>query len=132
MRTLEQVYCERHSCTPAQFRRRLFAHGLYPHARPFAWLIRLLHRRFFTADDALVRLVAEASTMRIVREEVRDYFWDSENRGWLRRVVNIRVSGQRVKNLAREYLPESELSFRNALPRCDPSATPAGSPPAAG
>ena len=44
--------------------------------------------------------------MKRVREDVRDYFWDSNNQGWLRRVANIRVSGQRLKNIARNYLPE--------------------------
>ena len=116
MRTFEQVYCERHNCTPRQFQRKLFARGMYLHARPFALFIRLVNARFFAADDSLVRSVAQATTMRAVREEVRDYFWDSENRNWLRQVLKIRVSGQRIKNLAREYLPESELSFHATLP----------------
>lgn len=126
MRTFQQLYCAKHRCTVQQFQRRLFWQGLYPHARLLAGPIRLLHRRFFTADEALVRLVAEATTMRSVREEVRDYFWDSNNRGWLRRVANIRVSGQRVKNLARRYLPESDAAPRGSAQPVEPAGAELG------
>lgn len=111
MRTFRQIYCERNRCSAEEYHHRLFWQCLYPHAVPIAWLLRWAHRRYFVADEALIRLVADAVTMRVVREEVRDYFWDSNNRGWLRRVANIRVSGQRLKNLARRYLPESDASL---------------------
>ncbi len=112
MRTFRQLYCEKNCCAEQLFHRRLFWECLYPHARPIAALLLLFNRRqYFVADDALLASVADAVTMRRVREEVRDYFWDSNNRGWLRRGAKIRVSGQRLKNIARLYLPESEASF---------------------
>jgi hypothetical protein len=127
MRTFQQIYCDRHRCSPADYHRRLFWQCLYPHAVPFAWLLRVLRPRYFVADDALIRLVADAVTMRVVREEVRDYFWDSNNRGWLRRVANLRVSGQRLKNVARAYLPESEPGLQ--LPAQAPGPASDAIPP---
>ena len=107
MRTFRELYCEKHRCTEQQFVRQLFWKALYPHALPFAPLLLLIRGDYFIADRSLIASVANAVTMHRVREEVRDYFWDSNNRGWLRRVANIRISGQRVKDIARNYLPES-------------------------
>lgn len=106
MPTLRELFCAQTKCTPAQFEGRVFWHCLYPHARVMAPLLLLLQRDFFSADRSLISRIADAQTMTFVREEVRDYFWDSNNRGWLRRTANIRVSGQRVKDLARRFLPE--------------------------
>lgn len=108
MATLADHYCERHKCTREQFVRQAFWKCLYPHARLVAPFILPFNYDFFSADRALINSVADAVTMKRVREDVRDYFWDSENRGWLRQALNIRVSGQRVKNLCRTYLPEGE------------------------
>lgn len=106
MSTFRERFCEQHHCSRDTFVKKLFWASLYPHAIPLAALILPVNRDFFSADRALILAVADASTMKHVREEVRDYFWDSTNRHWLRRRVLIRVSGQRLKNLARRYLPE--------------------------
>jgi len=111
MSTFREIYCDKHKCTPEEFLRRVFRKTLYPHARLFAPFILLLNYDFFTADRTLISCVAEAVDMKRVRDEVRDYFWDSENRGWLRRVANIRISGQRLKNLCRRYIPEGESAI---------------------
>lgn len=122
MPTFQELYCAKNQCTPEQFHKRVFHHCLYPHARPIAPLIRFLSYDFFAADRTLLLSVADAVSMRRVREEVRDYFWDSNNRGWMREALRIRVSGQRLKDLAREYLPES-TSVPPFPPR-EPSAPP--------
>lgn len=111
MATLKEIYCQQHKCTVEQFQKRVFRQTLYPHARLVAPLILLFNYEFFSADRTLVSCVAEAENMKRVRNEVRDFFWDSENRGWLRRAANIRISGQRLKNLCRRYLPEGESAI---------------------
>jgi hypothetical protein len=110
MATFSKIYCQRHRCDRARFVTRVFRQSLYPHARLIAPVILLLHRDFFSADRALILGVADATTMQRIREEVRDYYSDSSNRGWLRHAVCIRVSGQRLKNIARRYLPEGSAS----------------------
>ncbi len=88
--------------------RKVFWLSLYPHAVIIAPLILLLNYDYFVADRDLIASAGRATDIPSVRSEVRDFFWDSNNRGWLRRTCLIRVSGQRLKNLARRYLPASE------------------------
>ena len=110
MATFSDTYCDQHRCSRAQFVTRVFWRALYPHARLVAPLILLVNRDYFSADRALILGVAAATSMQRVREEVRDYYSDSSNRGWLRHVLGIRVSGQRLKNIARRYLAEDSAS----------------------
>jgi hypothetical protein len=104
--TFRDLFCAHEHCPLDKFVERVFWKTLYPHARLFAPLILVLHYPFFEADRCLISSAGDATTMKRVREEVRDYFWDSNNRGWLRRSANLRVSGQRLKDLARDYIPE--------------------------
>lgn len=108
MQNFREIYCERHSCKPEDFPRRVFWSCLYHHAKIFAPILLLFSYEFFSADRALITSAAEATSMKKIRDDVREYFWDSTNSGWLRRRANIRISGQRLKNLARRYLPEGE------------------------
>lgn len=111
MRTFREIYCERHRLPPEKFCRHVFWRCLYPHARFFVPFVFIFNRRFFAPDNALIQCAARALTMKSVREDVRDFYWDSNNRGWLRETLRIRVSGQRVKDLARQYVPEGESAI---------------------
>ena len=106
--TFQEQYCERNSCPKDRFARWVFWHCLYRHAVPLAPLILLLNYDYFVSDRDLIASAGRATDMHHLRNEVRDFFWDSNNRGWLRRTCRIRVSGQRLKNLAHRYLPEGE------------------------
>jgi hypothetical protein len=122
MRTFREIYCERHRCPPDKFTRRIFWRTLYPHARLVAPLILLFNYEFFSADRALIVYAGDALSVAQVRDEVRDFFWDSNNRRWLRGALRLRVSGERLKNLSRRYLPEHPAETKPA------SAAGAGSP----
>lgn len=90
--------------------RRVFWRTLYPHAVLAAPVFLVFNYEFFVADRDLIASAGRASDMKHVREEVREFFWDTNNHGWLRRRLFIRISGQRLKNLARRYLPEDDGS----------------------
>ena len=122
MPTFREAYCAKHGCSPEQFANRVFWHALYPHAVPVAPLLIWLNYDYFSPDRSLIANAADATSVARVREEVRDYFWDSSNRGWLRRSARVRVSGERLKNLSRRYLPERAPSPGSAA---SPSAAPA-------
>ncbi len=111
MPNFREIYCEQHRCTPAQFSRKVFWACLYHHAKIVAPLLLLVNYDFFSADRTLISSAAEATNMKRIRDDVREFFWDSTNSGWLRRRLNIRMSGQRLKNLARRYLPEGESAI---------------------
>ena len=119
MPTFREIYCEQHGCTPENFARRIFWHCLYHHASLAAPFLLLFNYDYFSADRALISSSADATNMKRIRDDVRDFFWDSTNSGWWRRTANIRVSGQRLKNLARRYLPEGESAIPFPPPEVD-------------
>lgn len=105
MKTWEEAYCDRHRCTPAQFRRRVFWFALHRHAVPLAPL--LLIGEHFAADHDLIIACGRVKTMRHIWEELEDHRCHPQNIGWLRRQAGLRVSTHRLRRLARDYLPDS-------------------------
>lgn len=105
MKTFQDVFCEKHRCDPERFRRKVFWQTLHPHAVLVAPFLGGFNARLFAADRELLQGVSRAKNMNRVRDEIVDYFLDSQNQGWLHNVANIRISTHRLKNLAKQYLP---------------------------
>jgi hypothetical protein len=105
LNTLETLYCEAHKCSPQVFRRRALLQCLYWHAIPLSPFLRVLKRGYFIPDQDLIAAIGRATTMGQVWDEIRHYFTDPQNRIWLRKKANVRISGQKVINFARIYLP---------------------------
>jgi len=72
---------------------------------------------YFNADRELIRGAGSAVTMAQVKEEIRDYFLTAHNGGWLRRIWSVRVSTNRLRRLARIYLPDPRPTFPEGAPR---------------
>ena len=119
--TFEQAFCADHKCNEIEFRRRVFWYTLPPHAVFVAALLGGYRSRFFTADREFIAASARATTVDHIREEIHDYIMDSNNRGWLRRRLLIRISARRLKALARTYLPDP--GSRPPMPAIAPSGT---------
>ena len=105
--TLEEKFCAKHGCTPADFPRRVFWRCLHRHALPLAPFIMLFNRHYFEPDRELISDIRRAIKMNQVWEEVREFFLSPRHQGWLRKRANVRVSAHRVINLAREFLPST-------------------------
>jgi hypothetical protein len=105
MRTLEEIFCERHGCSRADFSRKVFWKCLHRHALPVAPFILAVYPSYFEADQELITEIRRAKRMNEVWEEVRQYFVSPKYEGWLRRRASIRLSARRLIELAREYLP---------------------------
>ncbi len=118
MHTFAEIYRARHACSEREFAEDVFRKTLYPHARIFARLIEWLEPNFFAADHRFVDLAGQACTMKDIRIASREYYYDSGNPGWLRQKCYLRTSGQRMKQLAAEYLPEGQ--FPSTVTRVDP------------
>jgi hypothetical protein len=106
-KTWEELYCGRHGGTREQVRRAIFWRALHLHALPFAPV--LLWSRFFAADFDLIGGCMCARSMRELREEIDSNRHHPERRGWLRRRAGFRLSTQRLRRLAGDYLPGSKL-----------------------
>lgn len=107
MKTFEELFCEAHGYSPAQFRSKVFWRCLTWRGKLFAVFLGGLMGEHFGPDRTFITGAGRATDMAQIRTEVRDYFEDPLNRGWLRQVADIRVSTRRLRNLARRYLPES-------------------------
>lgn len=105
MPTFQDAYCARHQCSADAFRKRVFWQALPPHARVFGLLFGGRNSRYFAADRSFISSVGSAESLHQVLQEIRDYFMDPQNRGWLRHRVRIRVSSKRIQQLVREHLP---------------------------
>ena len=80
-------------------------HCLYPHARPVARLLRRARRRYFEPDFDLIRAVAECTALSGMAAEVNVHGYHHANAGFWRRLLRVRVSGQRLLDLGEELLP---------------------------
>jgi hypothetical protein len=78
-------------------------------ARLAALFLGGFHGRYFAADRIFIAGVTRAEHLGQVRSEIRDYFLDAQNRGWVRHGLRIRVSARRLTNIAIDYLPSAPL-----------------------
>jgi hypothetical protein len=110
METFEQKYCVVNQCSNEQFRRRVFWKCLHRHAIPAVPFMELFDYKYFEADREFIAAVGAACNMTQVWAEVREYFLSPNNRGWLRRNANMRISARRLLTLAGKYLgPQAEV-----------------------
>lgn len=97
--TFQEIYCTRHRLSPDDFEAVLFRRSLYWHVRPWHWVLTWLWKDYFLADKELVRHAAEACSLRELKRDVVDYGTHYRNRGFLRRVLRLRVSAGRVQDI---------------------------------
>ena len=112
MKTLEELFCETHRCASDRYRRVVFWHCLPWHAKLMAPFLGGPSGTHFTSDRALIAGAGRATDMRQLNREIKEYFFDQQNRGWLRQVAGVRVSTRRLIRMARQYLPPAGASAR--------------------
>lgn len=107
-KNFRELYCARCRIEAKDFEQHLFLRALYPSAR---LLHRLLseesRRRNFELDFEFVRAVGLLHSRRAFRDESSEFARDPANRGFLRQVLRLRVSGQRVRAIVDEIMEES-------------------------
>jgi hypothetical protein len=106
MARFEEIFCAATGCSPADFPRVVFWRTLPLHARVAAFFVGGARAEYFSPDRDLIAAVANARSMGHVREEIREFFLDTRNRTWTRSRLRVRISTRRLKELAREYLPD--------------------------
>ena len=105
-KTFQEAWSELHRRPPAEFTARAFRLCLYPRARPFAWLLRILNPGFFREDFALIQQVALDTDLDQVEASLKDFqYVNAGTRSFLRTRLRIRVSSRRLHSLAQKVLP---------------------------
>jgi hypothetical protein len=104
--SLAHLYCDDHDQGDAEFVPVVMRACLARRALPLYWLLG--RSEFFTSDRELAEAVAQARTMDDVEDAI-DYYWSQPaNRKWLRRVGRIRLSTQRLRSFADDYLVDEK------------------------
>lgn len=100
------VFCQQAHCEASHFERALFWRGLYRHAIPFAFLIRLVAPRFFRDDLDFIRFLGADASMEEINEDIdRFQYGNRVRRHWLRTGFRIHLDPARIAALASTCLP---------------------------
>jgi hypothetical protein len=96
--TFSERYCAMHGLAKWEFIESALVRSLYPQARLLRPLLRL-KPGYFKADREFVSCVGRIKRMRDFDMEAFAYANDPDNRGFLRRVLRLRVSAGRLNGL---------------------------------
>lgn len=94
------LFCETNKCLPGDFRVKVFWLCLYPQAIPLARLIWHLNRAYFQPEVELIERVRNLSSSAEVRLELNRFRYCHRSTGFFRGFLKVRISGQRLLNLA--------------------------------
>lgn len=103
MKTFRELYCERRGIPADRFEHELVHRSLHWQARPFYWLLGL-NRAYTSADYEFVRCVGDLRRWQEYRNEAIEYHYHPHNRGFLRTVLRLRVSAQRLQSVLEREL----------------------------
>jgi hypothetical protein len=103
MRTFRELYCESRGIGFEEFEHELVYRSLHWQARPIYWLLGL-SREYTSPDFEFVRAVGDLRQWREFRNEAAEYHYHPHNRGFLRTVLRLRVSTQRLQALVEREL----------------------------
>lgn len=105
MKTFRELYCERHGIPADRFEHELVHRSLHWQARPFYWLLGL-NRAYTSPDYEFVRCVGDLRRWKEYRDEAIEYHYHPHNRGFLRTVLRLRVSAQRLQTVLERELKD--------------------------
>jgi hypothetical protein len=95
--SFKERFCAASSCRADQFDHRLFWQCLHRRALPFAWLLKLVHRGFFSLDLALIQEAGNIDNLDDLRNLIGGYREDCVVRGnFIHEKLRMRVSGRRL------------------------------------
>lgn len=128
MKTLAELYCERHGVASEHFERHLLQHCLYPQARWLKNFLTTFNADYFEPDLELIHATAQLTRSRGFAAEVADYNYHSANSGRLRREWKLRLSVTRLRAVVLELLGDELVSTESMSPFAFERASPADEP----
>ena len=103
-KTFREAFCERFQIRPEDYPERLLWRCHHRRALPLGRLIWRRDPHFYDMDMELIRSVADCTTLSDVRMELNDFLYHNQAHGFWRRFLHVRLSGQRLVNLAAKLL----------------------------
>jgi hypothetical protein len=98
--SFRELYCAARGCVSAEFEERAFWECLYPRGVFVARVLWRWQRKFFTADLELLRLAGGLTGVSDLKAEISNFRYHHPARGILRGTLRVRVSGQKLLDLA--------------------------------
>lgn len=111
--TFADKFCAQNRVPPEEFVEAVLRLALRPKARAVRWLLALIPD-YFAADRELIISVGRLQRLEAFDAEVMDFMYDPNNRGFLRRAMNLRVSTRRLYSLMRTTLRDQVPSAATA------------------
>lgn len=108
MKTIADLFHDCYMVPAAHYEELAFRKCLYPHVRPVAPILMKVCPHFFSSDHELIDAVGRASQLRQVKDEINVFQTDPRENTLLRRMLKIRVSTERVEELAKELFLRGE------------------------
>lgn len=126
-----EAFCARYGCKPSHYARKVFWKCLHRHALLPVLFTGGIEPERFQRDLEVLHQLGDASSARELEQILNDF--NSVNRlerGFFRRVLRLRVSGERIAGLYRELAPRIHQppAVETAVPR--PSTQPSLQPSA--
>lgn len=98
--TFCDLFCAAYNCLPEDCNELVFWLCVFPQVLFLARLIWKVNRGFFKPDFALIEQVKSLKNVEDTRQEISDFTYHNPARGFLRGFMEVRVSGQRLLDLA--------------------------------
>lgn len=113
-RTLLDRYCARENAKPEAFATAVFRKCLYPHVRPFAWLIALVNPGFFGSDFIAIHDIGNAKNMLELHAEIGSFGSKTgRSNRLLHDTLKFRISGKLLEKFGSEYLENVKSRTRS-------------------
>lgn len=107
--SFRERYCAFHAVPLEEFEEHLLLRSLYFHARMIRTFLNFFPG-YFVPDRDFIRSVGDLRSRRFFHAEAGEYHTSEGNRGFMRRILRLRVSADRTRHLMEECWTESETA----------------------
>jgi len=97
-------FCSVKGIKPDKYEQAAFNEALYFHAKLLIGLFSILWPGYCTADYEFIRNVGKLKRYRDFSHEAEEYAHHPSNQGFWRKVMNVRVSSKKLRNLVKTTL----------------------------
>ncbi len=94
-----EKFCRQFKVPPSEFRAAILSRTLYPTARIFRPILKLLNHDYFAADLSYIDGVGRLRRLRELANESHEFAQHPSNRSFLRSTLRLRISAGRMHDL---------------------------------
>jgi hypothetical protein len=112
-KTFAELFCRHRRLPPGKYREVMLRRCLYRRTLMFRRLLAFFSHGYFAADYDLISAVGLLREPEALHDEINTFLDHPANRGFLRRVLRLRVSTRRVRHLFNTLMPCAASLRRN-------------------